>query len=250
MSKKPVPGLMGNAKFLPGSSMQKVHVGARQITRVVQPGDDDLHWDILDADSLFGGGFGDVDVFVLEQMLREAGFPEYPVHGTPSERDAIAERYTGAAPNIENPKDIRASLAWALVRFAEAEISRQHYISSNNLGGVWCAGVRMGRLAEWWVWRSEGHDAEAVHGQKFPAGTTDKATEAHIKVAQERADQVLFAARAVLKSGLGRKKNGNINHTKLAEEILRKYSEALNIRIGKSAVAQITKEHNLNGKLK
>ena len=75
-------------------------------------------------------------------------------------------------------------------------------------------------------------EPHALHGHKFPSGTTDKATEAHTEKAQYRADQVLFAARAVLRSGLGRKQNGDINHSKLAEEIALKYSEALNIRIG------------------
>ena len=91
MNKKPVPGLMGDAKFLSGSSIQEVHVGARRITRIVQPGDSDLSRRFHDADSLFGGGFGDLGVFELQQMLQKAGFPEYPATVTPSEREKIAE---------------------------------------------------------------------------------------------------------------------------------------------------------------
>jgi len=93
-------------------------------------------------------------------------------------------------------------------------------------------------------------EPHALHGQKFPSGTTDKATEVHKEKAQYRADQVLFAARAVLRSGLGRKQNGDINRSKLAEEIALKYSEALNIRIGESRIAQIIKKHILSDKLK
>ncbi len=94
------------------------------------------------------------------------------------------------------------------------------------------------------------YEPHALHGQQFPSGTTDKATEEHMKRAQHRADQVLFAARAVLQSGLGRKQNGDINHSKLAEEIALKYSKALNIRITESRIAQIIKTHILSGKLK
>ena len=98
--------------------------------------------------------------------------------------------------------------------------------------------------------RKKPFEPHALHGQKFPSGTTDKATEVHKEKAQHRADQVLFAARAVLQSGLGRKQNGNINSSKLAEEIALKYSEALNIRIGESRIAQIIKKHILSDKLK
>ena len=169
MSKKPVPGLMGNAKLLSGFSSQEVNVGARRITRIVRPGESDLFQGALDADSLFNTAFGEFDVILLLNKVREAGFPEYPAPGTPSEREAIAERYTGAAPNIENPKDIRASLAWVLVRLAEFEYLHQRYISENNFGGVFFAGVRMGNLSEWWRCRSKGHDAEAVSRQSSTA---------------------------------------------------------------------------------
>ncbi len=235
MSKKPVPGLMGNVKFPPGSSMQEVKVGARRITRFVQPGDNGSFQSALDADSLFGGGFGDVDIFVLEHMLQEAGFPEYPETITVSEREAIAERFTGAAPNIENPKDIPASLAWVLVQFSMAENLRQFYISSNDLGGVWSAGVRMGRLAEWWVWRSKGYDVEAVHGRSFSGKTTDAAKKGHTKKGKERAQHVIEFAQRVLDQGGGRFASGKINQRNLA----RQYLAIVKPRIKEDRVRQI-----------
>ena len=65
MSKKPVPGLMGDAKLLSGVSIQEARIGARRITRIAKIGDDGLHRGLIDAGTLLGGAFGDVGVFVL-----------------------------------------------------------------------------------------------------------------------------------------------------------------------------------------
>jgi hypothetical protein len=247
MSKKPVPGLMGNAKFLPGSSRQEVQVGARRFTRFVQPGETDLFQSVLDADSLFETAFGDFGVFVLEEMLQEAEFPEYPAIITVSERETIAKRFTGAAPNIDNPKDIPASLAWVLVQFSMAENLRQFYISSNNFGGVWSAGVRMGRLADWWVWRREGHDAEAVHGQKFPARKTGKATKARHRKSEDRAAHVIETAQRILDADFPKLRfaDGRINLSRLARAVLRATRPGLKV----DRIRQILREAVRGGKM-
>ncbi len=247
MSKKPVPGLMGNAKLLSGFSLQEVNVGARHISRFVRSGDNDLFQSILDADSLFETAFGDIGVFVLEEMLQEAGFPEYPASITLRERETIAERYTGAVPNIDNPKDIPASRAWVLVQFSAAEWLRQQFISNNNLGGVWCAGVRMGRLAEWWVWRREGHDAEAVHGQKFPARKTGKATKAHHRKSEDRAAHVIETAQRILDADFPKLRfaDGRINLSRLARAVLRATRPGLKV----DRIRQILREAVRGGKM-
>ena len=162
-----------------------------------------------------------------------------------SEREAIAERYTGAAPNIVNPKDIRASGAWVLVQFSVAEWLCQLHISSNDLGGVWSAGVRMGRLAEWWVWRRKMYDAEAVLGRNFFGKKTDAAKKGRIKKGKERAAHVIEFARQLLGGGYGRFASGRINQRKLARNFLK----LVKPRIKERRVRQIISDAVRDGKL-
>jgi hypothetical protein len=63
---------------------------------------------------------------------------------------------------IKDPRNLRASYAWVLAHFAEAEYYRQKFMSERDFIELWGTGVLMGRLVEWWLWRTEGHDRMAA----------------------------------------------------------------------------------------
>jgi hypothetical protein len=116
-------------------------------------------------------------------MCREAGFPEYP-ETVPEPLETLANAYTGAAPSITDEKDIAASLCWLLVHFASAH---HEYLAAADRGDVIAAmqaGFMLGRLTEWWRWRSKGHDAEAVAKQT----QNDALSEAQRQANNDRAD--------------------------------------------------------------
>ena len=192
MSKKPVPGLMSGPHSSTLSRIEEAKVGARKFTRFVSENYDPQWQGFLDADSLFNTSFGDHDVASLLDMVQEAGFPESEII-TLSEREAIAERFVGAAPNNQDPdpKDWEASLAWVLVHFSLAEFQRHTGFREKDLGRVWTAGVRMGRLAEWWVFRGDGHDLGAVQQASFSSGRKKQAgAEAVIQAKDQRRQAV------------------------------------------------------------
>ena len=96
----------------------------------------------------------------LRKQVREAGFPEYPAPVAMGKREEIAKSFTGEAPNILNEikteKDRAASVAWVLVEMSISEYRLAQPMARKNLGDVWREGIHMGRLTEFWRWRSEG----------------------------------------------------------------------------------------------
>lgn len=81
----------------------------------------------------------------------------------------------------------------------------------------------LGSLMECWRWRRKGYDAEAVHGRKFPAGHTEKATKARGRKGADRAAHVIEAAQRFLDAEIAKLRftNGRINKACLARAVLR-----------------------------
>lgn len=163
MSRKPKPELLGSEEFLRQHQLIEMDVGARQVFRLSEMGEEKAFDKSVTVAEMFGGGF----FFGADELgvdCRKAGFPRYPTRATMAELETIAEQYVGTAPDIKDPKNLDASRAWVLANFAAAEYYRQKFMNENNFVEVWGIGVLMGRLAEWWAWRREGHDRNAISG--------------------------------------------------------------------------------------
>ncbi len=129
--------------------------------------------------------FSIYDMDDIYSMCREAGFTEDPEIGSES-LETLAIRYTGAEPSIDDAKDIPASKCWLMIQFG---IAHANYIEAERQGdfrGAMEAGYILGRLTEWWRWRSKKHDAEAVSRQASSAKlTTSTANDDRVFVADE-----------------------------------------------------------------
>jgi hypothetical protein len=218
MSKKSTPELLGDEEFLRQHHLMEMSVGARQVFRLAKILDKNSHDKPATAGELFNGGFFyGADEIGVE--FRKAGFPKYPVRATMAELEKIAERYVGEAPDIKNPRNLRASYAWVLAHFAEAEYYRQKFISEKDFIELWGTGVLMGRLVEWWLWRREGHDADAVRGEGFdpkrPRLRTGRRTSRH---KLRRNKNIIQRAQKLLQMGEARfTSSGKINISTLAD---------------------------------
>jgi len=112
--------------------------------------------------------FSIYDADDIYSMCREAGFTEAPETDSESQ-ETLAIRYTGAKPSIDDAKDIPASKCWLMIQFGIAHADYIEAEKQDDFRGAMEAGYILGRLTEWWRWRSKGHDAEAVSRQASSA---------------------------------------------------------------------------------
>ena len=185
MSKKPIPELLGDDEYLRQHHVIEISVGALQVFRVAKIDDDNSRDEPVTAGELFSGGFF-YGADELGADFRKAGLPKYPARVKMAELEKIAEQYVGAAPNIKDPKKLPASYAWVLANFADAEYYRRKFMNENNFVQVWGMGVLMGRLAEWWNWRKEGHDLDAVQQASFSLGRDKKEGAKAVRQSKDR----------------------------------------------------------------
>ncbi len=126
----------------------------------------------------------------IHDMCREAGFPEYP-ETVPEPLETLATRYTGAAPSIADAEDIPASKCWLLVHFAS---THHEYLAAKDRGDVIAAmqaGFMLGRLTEFWRWRSEGHDLAAVQQASFSSGRAKQTGGEAARASKDRRRQAI-----------------------------------------------------------
>ena len=163
--------------------------------------------------------FSIYDADDIYSMCREAGFAENPETGFESQ-ETLAIRYTGAEPSIADAKDIPASKCWLMIQFG---IAHADYLEAERQGdfrGVMEAGYILGRLTEWWRWRSKKHDAEAVSRQASSAELkTSTANDDRKFVADEWKAEARAAANRI------RERNPRLKSKKaIAERVIKELS--------------------------
>ena len=109
------------------------------------------------------------DIKAWQVIVQECGIPSDPEqrrHMGQSDYRAAVKQRLGVEPSPADPSDIRASFGWVVAQFAGFHeiLSRQR--KNGDLNGAVETAKYIGRLFEWWRWRREGHDAEAVSKQK------------------------------------------------------------------------------------
>ena len=178
------------------------------------------------------------DIKAWQVIVQECGIPSDPEqrrHMGQSDYRAAVKQRLGVEPSPADPSDIRASFGWVVAQFAGFHeiLSRQR--KNGDLNGAVETAKYIGRLFEWWRWRREGHDAEAVFGRSFSGKTTDAAKKGRTKKGKERAQHVIEFTRRLLDGDYGRFPSGKINQRKLA----RQYLAVVKPRIKEARVRQI-----------
>lgn len=174
----------------------------------------------IKMESEFEALFSISDFAALHYTIRDLGFPRYPACVAAGEREQIAERFTGAAPNNADIGDVRASLSWVLVHLA-AEYEREKCMDLYSDNHCWTRRIdlQIAQLVDWWIGRRDGHEHAIKHGRNFVPRSTEMATAARKSAGQQHRERVLKLAGVVLREGSGQFKTGRVNITKVLEKI-------------------------------
>jgi len=166
------------------------------------------------------------DIKTWQVIVQECGIPSDPEqrrHMGQSDYCAAVKQRLGVEPSPSDPSDIRASFGWVVAQFAGFHKILSQQRKDGDLNGAVDTAKYIGRLFEWWRWRREGHDAEAIHGQKFHARKTGEATKARHQKSEDRAAHVIETAQRILDADFPKLRfaDGRINLTRLARAVLR-----------------------------
>ncbi len=113
------------------------------------------------AENLFGRYLGGAEKAILADV-NAAGFPDDLSANDRRAFERIAEEYVGTAPDPDDLGNLEATRAFVIAAFAyfdrcaaEADLANHQLRLHNRL-------LAIGRLLEWWRWRSEKHDRRAA----------------------------------------------------------------------------------------
>lgn len=201
-----------------------MEIGAREIKRAAHSNEPLKSQDVSIFMGLFDNHFGDCDLIELLVDMREKGFPEYP------EGSSLADHMLTAAQSIDNlptPKDVKdsdRSRAWVLAWLSWHNYLWEKAIAENNPHDARNAGIAMGRLVEWWVWRRDGHDRRAT-GKARSERNLPKARQQR-KINQEWDAGVAWHDEARQEAQTLKAKNQKRSRWNIAGELAKKYGKS------------------------
>lgn len=125
-------------------------------------------------------GFFQADTLAIHARLlsaaKELGIVEIlERHSPPTNQDlkGALDRIGEALetrPGLEDPKDESASYAWILVAVGIADAMLKDARSRDDLEATMTWATTIGRLTEWWTWRKQGLDRQALGKQTQETG--------------------------------------------------------------------------------
>ena len=120
------------------------------------------------AENLFGRYLGGAEKAILADV-NAAGFPDDLSINDRRAFERIAEEYVGTAPDPDDLDNLEAARAFVIAAFAYFDRCAAEADLANHKPRLYNRLLAIGRLLEWWRWRSEKHDAEAVSRQASSA---------------------------------------------------------------------------------
>ncbi len=113
------------------------------------------------AENLFGRYLGGAEKAILADV-NAAGFPDDLSINDRRAFERIAEEYVGTAPDPDDLDNLEAARAFVIAAFAYFDRCAAEADLANHKPRLYNRLLAIGRLLEWWRWRSEKHDRRAV----------------------------------------------------------------------------------------